>query len=251
MNLEPVVVLKDLTFAYNGDIILEDVNLSIADREFVWIVGPNGGGKTTLVKILLGLLRPQKGSVSVFGAPAAVSRRRVGYMPQHARLDPGFPVTALDVVLMGRLNGKVRPGPYSAADHGIAVRALEQVGMNDSAHKALRELSGGQQRRLLIARALACQPDLLLLDEPTANLDRQVERELFEFLKELNKRLTIIMVSHDPAFVSDFVERVVCVNRSVAVHPTSDRDGESIDALYGVHMRMVRHDRHQDKLDQS
>lgn len=251
MSSEPVMVLKDLAFAYNGDMVLENVNLNIAEREFVWIVGPNGGGKTTLIKIMLGLLRPQKGSIAVFGAPAAVSRRRLGYMPQHAYLDPGFPVTALDVVLMGRLNGKVRPGPYSAADHDVAHRALDQVGMDESANKALRELSGGQQRRLLVARALACEPDLLLLDEPTANLDRQVERELFDFLKELNKRLTIIMVSHDPAFVSDFVERVVCVNRTVAVHPTTNRDREFIDELYGVHVRMVRHDRRQDKQDES
>jgi len=240
----PVIELENVGFSYNSRPVLENVSLTVNEKEFVWIVGPNGGGKTTLVKIILGLLQPKSGIVQVFGKSASAARRRIGYMPQQARLDLRFPVTARDVVLMGRLNHGFRPGSYSASDHSTARDALGLVGMESEADTPLKDLSGGQQRRLLIARALACQPDMLLLDEPTANLDRAVERELFDLLRDLNGRLTIMMVSHDPAFVSDFVEQVVCVNRTVAVHPTTDRDREFIDELYGEGMRMVRHDKH-------
>lgn len=247
-NLPPEIVLKleNVSFGYNSKPVLENASLSVADREFVWVVGPNGGGKTTLVKLILGLLHPKSGTIRVFGRSPEAARRRIGYMPQQAQLDLRFPVTALDVALMGRLYNGVARGSYSSSDRAIAEQALEVVGLENTAPVPLRELSGGQQRRLLIARALACRPDLLILDEPTANLDRKVERELFELLKKLNQQLAIIMVSHDPAFVSDFVEQVVCVNRTVAVHPTTDRHHEFIDELYRD-VRMVRHDRHADE----
>lgn len=250
MDKEPtsdiVLKLDNVMFAYNSKPVLENASLAVADKEFVWVVGPNGGGKTTLVKLILGLLHPKSGSIRIFGQSPEAARRRIGYMPQQAQLDLRFPVTALDVALMGRLNNGLVPGSYSSSDRTIAEQALEMVGLENMAPIPLRELSGGQQRRLLIARALACRPDLLILDEPTANLDRKVERELFSLLKKLNRQLTIIMISHDPAFVSDFVEQVVCVNRTVAVHPTTDRHHEFIDELYRD-VRMVRHDRHADE----
>ncbi len=240
----PALTIEDVTFSYNDKIVLEKVNLMVAENEFVWIVGPNGGGKTTLIKIMLGLLRPRSGRVTVFGASAAASRRRIGYMPQQSHLDLRFPVTVTDIALMGRLNSGIRPGLYSTADRDAARSALDLVGLTAMSDRPIGELSGGQQRRLLIARALACDPELLLLDEPTANLDRQVERELHDLLLKLNKRLTIILVSHDPTFVWDFVERVVCVHRTVAVHPTANMAREAISELYGTPMRMVQHDRH-------
>ena len=246
MPAGPAMIIEDVAFAYNNRVVLENVNLTVAQREFVWIVGPNGGGKTTLIKIMLGLLRPRSGRVTVFGASAASSRRRIGYMPQQAHLDLRFPATVMDVALMGRLNSGVRPGLHSAADREAARSALDLVGLTAMRDRPIAELSGGQQRRLLIARALTGDPELLLLDEPTANLDRQVERELHDLLLELNKRLTVILVSHDPTFVWDFVERVVCVHRTVAVHPTANLAREAISELYGTPMRMVQHDRHDD-----
>ncbi len=244
MSIAPAISIENLSFSYNSKLVLDNVNLTVQEKEFVWVVGPNGGGKTTLVKIILGLLQPKRGSVHIFGTPASAARRRIGYMPQQAQLDLRFPVTARDVVQMGRLNKGVAPSSYSASDREIAEHSLELVGMMPSADTPLKDLSGGQQRRLLIARALACEPEILLLDEPTANLDSKVERELFDILKKLNERLTIVMISHDPAFVSDFVEQVVCVNRTVAVHPTTDRAREFINELYGDGKRMVRHDKH-------
>ncbi|MDH4156024.1 MAG: ABC transporter ATP-binding protein [candidate division Zixibacteria bacterium] len=246
MSGSPAMAIEDVTFSYNDRIVLEKVNLTVAEREFVWIVGPNGGGKTTLIKIMLGLLRPRSGRVTVFGASAVASRRRIGYMPQQSLLDLRFPATVMDIALMGRLNSGFRPGFHSAADREAARSALDLVDLTAMSDRPVGELSGGQQRRLLIARALACDPELLLLDEPTANLDRRVERELHDLLLRLNKRLTIILVSHDPTFVWDFVERVVCVHRTVAVHPTANMAREAISELYGTPMRMVRHDRHEE-----
>jgi zinc transport system ATP-binding protein len=240
----PVIALDNVTFSFNRKPVLENVTLQVNDRDFVWVVGPNGGGKTTLVRILMGLLRPRQGSVRIFGSDVLSARRRIGYMPQNPHLDRRFPVTVMDVTLTGRLSAGILPYRYTSADHQAAEQALEMVGLLTQAQLPLHELSGGQQRRLLIARALVSEPELLILDEPTANLDRNIEAGLFELLRELNKRLTIVMISHDPAFVSDFVEHVVCVNRTVGIHPTAALQPDFIAELYGSPVRLVRHDLH-------
>lgn len=236
-----VVSIKGMSFSYDGFLVLEDVNLSIPKGDFVSVVGPNGGGKTTLLKLILGLLRPLRGKVRVFGATPQEARRRVGYMPQHSQLDPQFPATVLDVALMGRLGHGRLFGPYSRDDKEIASEALNQVGLYDLLKKSFSSISGGQRQRLFIARALACEPDLLLLDEPTANLDVAMEGNLYELLQTLNQRLTVVMVSHDIGFVSKLVKSVICVKRKVLLHPTSEITGEIINELYGTPMRMVRH----------
>ena len=238
---EPAIRLKDVTFAYNAVPVLEHVDLRISSGEFVSMVGPNGGGKTTLLMLILGLRQPRTGEVRVFGTPPRHARRRIGYTPQHARHDPMFPVTVMDVALMGRLDRHIG-GRYSASDKAAAQSALEEVGLADAAGRPLSDLSGGERQRVLIARALACDPDLLLLDEPMSNVDVAVESKLIEILEELNRRMTIVVVSHDLGFVADVVESVICVNRQVVVHPTSELTGETIQALYGGDVRMVRHD---------
>lgn len=241
MTPHPIEV-KNLDFSYGPVSVLEKASLSVADKEFICIVGPNGGGKTTLLKLLLGLIEPQAGSISVFGKPPIDGRRRIGYLPQHAHLDARFPVTALDVVLMGRL-GKTRSiGPYTKTDRAIACDMLNRVGLDKLSKRPLASLSGGQRQRVLIARALVSEPKLLLLDEPTSSLDDYVERELYDLLKELNKELTVVVVTHDIGFVSSYVEKVVCVNRQVHVHPTSEIDENIIHDMYGEHVHVVRHD---------
>ena len=242
---EPVIHLRDVSFAYDGVAVLQAVNVSIAERESICIVGPNGGGKTTLLKLMLGLLKPDAGEIRIFGQPPRRARLRIGYMPQHVRHDPQFPVNVMDIVLMGRLGqgglcGLL--GWYGGADRRAAADALAEVGMEGSARRPYAALSGGQRQRVLIARALCCQPDLLLLDEPTANVDTAVEARLIEILQELNKRMTIVMVSHDLGFVAHMVRRVVCVNRRVVVHPTSELTGDMIRDIYDGDVRMVRHD---------
>jgi zinc transport system ATP-binding protein len=263
---DPVISFRDVTFSYGGMPALEDVSLAVHDRQAVCIVGPNGGGKTTLVKLILGLLRPQQGEIHVFGQPPCRARLRAGYMPQHVQHDAQFPVTVMDIVLMGRLGqahvaqppSAVHAGSHSRgrlchtlcgltgwrgkADRRAALDAMKQVGLEDFGRRPFASLSGGQRQRVLIARALCCNPDLLLLDEPTSNVDSLVEARLFDLLKELNQRMTIIMVSHDLGFVSGFVESVICVNRRVVVHPTAEITGEVIRDVYGGEVRMVRHD---------
>jgi zinc transport system ATP-binding protein len=242
MTAVPVIQCTDMVFGYNGEAVLDRVNISVPDGDFVCVVGPNGSGKTTLLRLALGLLKPTRGSIKVYGQSPEKSSHRIGYVPQNPKLDPLFPVSALDVVLMGRL-GKARSfGLWGSGDKKAALTALDEVGMTDRSNDHFAALSGGQKQRVLIARALAGQPDLLLLDEPTAGLDAHVEEDFYRLLQDLNKTRTIVLVSHDLGFVSGFVKSVICVGHDVVIHPTSAITGEVIADLYGTDMRLVRHD---------
>jgi len=242
MTNSPVITLDTVSFSYDGVPVLEDVSLTVNERDFLSIVGPNAGGKTTLLKLILGLLKPTKGTVRVFGQLPEKVRSQIGYMPQYASLDPLFPVSVLDVVLMGRLGSGKSFGLYRATDLDAADEALKKMELYDVRHAAFSALSGGQRQRVLIARALVSDPDLLLLDEPTANVDAIIETELYELLRQLNDHMTIVLVTHDLGFVSQYVKSVACVSRRVVAHPTSEITGEMINEIYGCDMRMVRHD---------
>jgi zinc transport system ATP-binding protein len=239
----PVIEIRNLGFRFdNGPPVLEDVNLEVAKGDFASVIGPNGGGKTTLVKLIVGLLTPTTGDLRVFGQTPAKARPRIGYMPQHAMMDPRFPVRALDVVMMGRLKPRPSLGGYSQSDRTAALASLATVGLEDHGARPFSNLSGGQRQRVLLARALVTEPDLLLLDEPAANLDQKVEQDFFDLLEELNRHLTIVLVSHDLGFVAGFVRTVICVHRRVDVHPTSELDGRLVSEIYGGDVRMVLHD---------
>jgi zinc transport system ATP-binding protein len=238
---EPAIELEHVSFGFNGALVLEDVTLRVAPREFLYVVGPNGGGKTTLLKVILGLLTPSAGTVRVFGRDPHEARRRIGYMPQYTSLDPQFPVTVMDAVLMGRLGCAPPIGPYRRADRAAASEALREVEMLELARRPLSTLSGGQRQRVLIARALACEPEVLLLDEPTSNLDPHVEAQFQELLGRLNQRLAILLVTHDVGFVHRAVERVACVNRTVQVHCTRELTGDVMQTLYGHDARRIEH----------
>lgn len=241
MDETPAIELDDVWFSYDGPPVLEDVNLHIHPGDFACVVGPNGGGKTTLLKLILGLLTPTRGSVRVFGTDPCRVRRRIGYAPQQSQFDPKFPASVMDVALTGRIGKTGLLGPYGRGDKRAAEQALQEVGCHDLRKRAFPSLSGGQRQRVLIARALAGEPELLLLDEPTANLDIKVEDEFQQLLRELNKRLTIVLVSHDVGFVAQFVKTVVCVRHRVSAHPTSQLTGELIRDLYGQEVRMIQH----------
>jgi zinc transport system ATP-binding protein len=243
MSDPPVIEMKGVTFGYDGGVVLHDVRLEVERYAFASVVGPNGGGKSTLLKLILGLLRPREGTVEVLGRSPAEARPRVGYLPQHADLDPRFPVTVLDVALTGRLQGRHPLGPFRRADRDRAVEALASVGADSLARRPFGELSGGQRQRVLIARALAAEPELLLLDEPAANLDPAVQEDLYDLLAGLTERMTVLVVSHDVGFVSKHVDRAICVNRTVAIHETSAITGELARALYTPPgTRLVHHD---------
>ncbi len=242
MTNNPLVSFQNVTFSYDGAPVLDDVSFTVQERTFISIVGPNAGGKTTLLKLMLGLLKPSRGAIEIFGHSPEKARPRIGYMPQYVQFDPNFPVTVLDVVLMGRLGNGVRFGPYGKTDKAIAMEALAKLEMGKVRNRPFMALSGGQRQRVLIARALTAEPELLLLDEPTSNVDMAVETELFELLNTMSKTITVVVVSHDLGFVSQYVQSVICVNRRVMMHPTTAVTGEVISALYGSDVRMVRHD---------
>jgi zinc transport system ATP-binding protein len=243
MDSNPAIIsLQDISFRYEEHVVLQDVSLTVHEKEFLGIVGPNGSGKSTLLKIILGLLVPQKGQVKVFGASPEEARLRIGYVPQFATFDRNFPISVRETVLQGRL-GKTRLiGGYRRQDHELAHQSLEEVELADLAHRPLTSLSGGQLQRVLIARALACQPEILILDEPTAHIDPKVEEGVFELLKRFNQKLTVLVVSHDIGFISRYITRVACLNRTLVCHATSEITGKIIEQLYGAPLRAVHHD---------
>jgi len=244
VSTTPIVVMEGVSFAYDGDPVLVDVSLSIERGDFACIIGPNAGGKSTLLKLMVGILSPVSGTVRLFGVSPGESRHRVGYLPQQTELDPQFPVTVMDVVLMGRLGRGPALGPYRRRDREVARAALADVGLVEIGSRPFRALSGGQRQRVLIARALACEPDVLMLDEPASNLDVHAEQQLYDLLAELNQRLTIVLVSHNVAFVSTFVKTAICVNRVVHTHTREQLSGEVIEQLYGQPVRLLHHERH-------
>jgi zinc transport system ATP-binding protein len=237
----PAITLEHVSFAYDGVPALEDVSLEVAEGEFLGLVGPNGGGKSTLLRIVLGLLVPDAGRTNVFGLPPVRARGALGYVPQFAAFRRDFPVTVEETVLLGRL-GKTRAlFGYSAQDREVAHRVMEETGVTELSARPIGTLSGGQLQRTLIARALAGEPRILLLDEPTANIDLRAEGDIFDLLKTLSARMTIVVVSHDIGFISQYVTLVACLNRTLLCHTTSPLAGEMIEQLYSAPVRMIRH----------
>lgn len=241
MNTLPVISFNNVSFSYDTMEVLNSARFDLFKNQSTCIVGPNGGGKTTIVKLILGLLKPCSGHITVLGGTPADNAYRIGYMPQTTNFDLIFPINVIDIVLMGRLK-KSCPPFYTRTDKQAAMQALDETGLADFARRPFSALSGGQRQRALISRALACDPELLLLDEPTAHIDPAMEGQVNETLARLAKRLTIITVTHELGFVTRMVDRVLCVNRTVKLHPTSEITGEVIREIYGSDLRMVRHD---------
>ncbi len=239
----PAIELAAVSFGFDTSPVLQDVDLRIERGQFASIVGPNGGGKTTLLKLVLGLLRPARGRVRVFGQAPERARPRIGYMPQHTDHDRLFPATAGDVVRMGRLRRGWPLGPFGRRDRRAASEALERVGLAAVHDRPFADLSGGQRQRVLIARALAGEPEMLLLDEPTSNIDTAAVDAFYDLLETLSRSLTVVTVTHDIGFVSSRVRSVVCVNRRVVTHPTSALTGECLRDVYGTDLHLVHHDR--------
>lgn len=227
-----IIEIKGVSFSYNGQPVLEDVNLTVKRGNFVAMIGPNGGGKTTLLKLLLGLLKPDKGIISVLGMPAGSASHRIGYVPQNVRINPSFPITVLDVVLMGKLNPKKRWRANSADDRKEALDILGQLEIDDLAGKKIGELSGGQRQRVFIARALITRPRLLMLDEPTASIDTRGQADFYRMLKSLNSEVTILVVSHDLMVISTYVKSVACVNRHLHYHDQAEITGDMMEIMY-------------------
>jgi len=228
----PIVQVENVAFAYNREWVLKDVSLDIHQGDFIAMIGPNGGGKTTLLKLILGLLKPYKGVIRVTEKPAKKASSSIGYVPQDTFINRNFPITAMDVVLMGKLDPKKRWARKSAQNHREAMAALDRLEMAVHAEKKIGELSGGQLQRVFIARALVTQPKLLLLDEPTANIDTKGQTEFFNLLKELNSNISILVVSHDLLVISRYVKSVACVNRRLHYHNQAEITGDMMETMY-------------------
>jgi zinc transport system ATP-binding protein len=225
-----------MTLSFGGVPVLENVNLDVERGDFLAVLGPNGGGKSTLLKVMLGLLRPDSGTVRVLGAAPGEAGGRIGYLPQHTHVSGSFPITVLDAVRMGTVSpglGRIAGFGSGRDEAGRARRALERVGMSEHAHRALADLSGGQKQRVFIARAVVDDPELLLLDEPTASVDSASRNSLFRLLSELNGDMTVVMVSHDISSLASGVKSVACVNRSLHFHHAPELTGEMFKMGYG------------------
>ena len=230
----PAIALDGVRFAYGGGgDVLTDVSLRLEAGAFLAIIGPNGGGKTTLAKLILGMLRPGRGSVRVFGRDPALDAPNVGYVPQHSLFEPGFPITVLDVALLGLVRrGRRGPGmPRDRRDRAMSTLAM--VDMDRHAHRRFDSLSGGQRQRVLVARALVPSPDLLLFDEPTSNIDPQGKICLFDILSHLRKSLTVILVSHDLISATAGITDVAVVNRRLI--QGREITPRMLELVYGVH----------------
>lgn len=209
-NENPIVIqFSRVAFSYGLAPVLENVNFHVHRGEFIALVGPNGAGKSTLLKLLLGLEQPGKGSIQVLGKNPEESRSRIGYVPQHADADRNFPISVYEVIRMGRLHPSKRA--WKREDELAVQRAMEQVEIQDLAKRPYGALSGGQRRRVLVGRALAAEPEILVLDEPTANMDVESEERLFRTLGQLKGNTTILIVTHDTEFVSALTDRVLCI----------------------------------------
>lgn len=239
-GISPALELRDVWFAYRDVPVLEAVDLTLWPGDYLGIIGPNGGGKTTLLKIVLGLLEPDRGIVRVFGRPPREARGEVGYVPQYARFDADFPMRVLEMVMMGRLGWK-RSSRFSRADRDAAREALARVSLADLADRQIGRLSGGQLQRALIARALSVEPRLLLLDEPTASVDTRIGRTVYELLDELARDVTVVLVSHDIGVISRHVKTIGCLNRRLHYHHTRELTAEMLETAYGCPVELVAH----------
>ncbi len=229
---QSIIKIRDLNFSYNGQHVLRDVDLEVAAGDFMAMIGPNGGGKTTLLKLMLGLLSADRGRILILGKPPKEVSHRIGYVPQDVHINKDFPVSVLDVVLMGKLSPRRGWSRHSKNDRVSAFQALEKVEMADFYERRIGELSGGQLQRVFVARALVTEPDLLFLDEPTASIDTKGQREFYVLLKQLNQTITIIVVSHDLMVVSGYVKSVACVNQRLHYHGHAELTGEMIELMY-------------------
>ena len=239
--MNDVIALRNVSFAYNAHLVLENVNLAIQEKDFVGIIGPNGGGKTTLLRLILGFMPPTRGTIEVMDRRPRQVRRSIGYVPQHMDLDRDFPIVAREVVAMGVMDSSSLL-PWFRKSHWIRVgEAMEAVGVSGIAEQKFSELSVGQRQRCLIARALVSRPAILILDEPTASVDSTAEKDIYELMHAINKEATILLASHDVSFVSKYVNRVVCVNRLAACHMAKDVTVELVQELYKSDIAMMQH----------
>jgi zinc transport system ATP-binding protein len=213
-----IIDIKNLSFSYNKELVLENINLHVEQKEFLAIIGPNGGGKSTLLKLMLGFLKPQKGSIKLFEDEPSKVLSQIGYVPQNTNINTNFPIKVIEVVMMGHVGSKRAIVGYKKEEILCARESLSRVGMLEFENKKIGSLSGGQRQRVMIARALCAHPKMMFLDEPTSSIDVKGQREIYELLKELNKTMTIVVVSHDISVILEYASIVAHINKNLSYH---------------------------------
>jgi len=236
-----VIDIKNLWFSFNGEPVLQNVNFALHHKEFLAMIGPNGGGKTTLLKLILGLLKADRGDIRILGQNPRQAARHIGYVPQDVHINKKFPISVLDVVLMGRLRSGINWSHHKRNDRICAQAALEKVEMDQFKNRHIDELSGGQRQRVFIARALVTDPEILILDEPTASIDAKGQAQIYTILKALNEKVTILVVSHDLLALSSYIKSVACVNRRVHFHGAAEVTGEMLEMAYQCPVELIAH----------
>ena len=237
----PVIRLTNVTVQYEGRTALRDVSLTVYEGDFLGIIGPNGGGKTTLLKVILGLVAPLRGQVEVLGTTPERARHRIGYVPQALDLDPDFPIQVIDVVKMGCLKfKKFGNGDPERCPENVET-VMRRMGVWELRNRQIGRLSGGERQRVLIARALVTDPEILLLDEPTASVDTQFQSTIYETLSRLKKKLTICLVSHDIGVISSYVEKVACLNQQLFYHGDREITEEMLTRTYRCPVELIAH----------
>ncbi|WP_331774890.1 metal ABC transporter ATP-binding protein [Sulfurospirillum sp. 1612] len=217
----PILEVEDVSFSYEKQKILEHIKLSVEEKDYLAIIGPNGGGKTTFLKLILGINKMQEGSIKIAGKEAAKQLSMIGYVPQNTNINVDFPIKVIEVVLMGYTGEKTPFFGYSKEEIAQAKNALKQVGMQDFINTKIGALSGGQRQRVLIARALCANPKILLLDEPTSSIDAQGQEDIYKLLQALNKEITIVVVSHDISVIIGYAKKVAYINKTLVMHDIS------------------------------
>jgi zinc transport system ATP-binding protein len=237
---QPILEFRDVCFGYTAVETIHNVSFTVREGAFVAVVGPNGGGKTTLIKLALGLIKPHRGKILLFNRNPAATRSRVGYVPQILLFDPNFPVRVKDVVRMGRVE-KVSWVGYRRTDDALVNDALEKVDAVNLVNAAFSDLSGGERQRVMLAQALAGQPELLILDEPTANIDSNAEKRLYDLLKKMNETLTIFLVSHNLNVVTRHADQILCVNRTAELHAVETVSKTQMQTASGTDLTVLFH----------
>ncbi len=234
-----LVKLKDITFGYNSESVVQDVNLEIKRGDFIGMIGPNGGGKSTIIKLIMGLLKPWKGSISR-GQNLLGEAIKIGYLPQYQDFDKSFPITVEEVILSGLQSSANQRAKITKADKARAKESLVQLGIEGIQKRAIGQLSGGQMQRVFLGRALIAKPDLIILDEPVTYVDNRFEHEMYEILDKLNQDTGILLVSHDVGQIVSYVKTIACVNRMLHYHP-SNRITDEILQSYNCPIELITH----------
>ncbi|MEN8230756.1 MAG: ATP-binding cassette domain-containing protein [Bacteroidota bacterium] len=233
--VKPLVQIKEMDVAYQRQVVLTNVSLSVNDRDFIGIIGPNGGGKTTLVRVILGLLKPHRGTIEY-----TIERSDIGYLPQVSQVDEQFPITVREVIASGLEHGLKVGKSYRSTEKYKIDNTLEKVGLNTLHSRSIGELSGGEFQRTMLARAIISSPKLLVLDEPDTHVDNRFEMELYGLLKELNENMTILLVTHDIGTISPYIKSIACVNRDLHYHSSNEISEEQL-KVYNCPIEIITH----------